>query len=54
MFPELFKYEPKELVYGVRRDYSPREFWFNTYRGQGAKKRVKILTDEIELLKAQL
>lgn len=53
-FPELFKYEPKELVCGNRSGCSPREFWFNTYRGQGAKKRVMILQTEIQLLRQQL
>jgi hypothetical protein len=52
-YPELFKYEPKVLVYG-KRYYTGRNFWFNIYRKQGAKKRIKILETEIELLKAKL
>jgi hypothetical protein len=54
-FPELFKYEPKAYVFGNRKGLrSIQEFWFNTYRGQGAKKRVQILQTEIELLRQQL
>ena len=52
-YPEIFKYEPKRLVYG-KRNFLSRNFWFNIYRKQGSLKRIKILETEIELLKAKL